>query len=376
MRVLCAPDKFKQACTASEAAEAMRKGVLDAAPEARVRTLPLADGGEGTLQVLSGKFPDLREAIAQDALGRNVRAVFALSPDGRVALIESAQACGLMRLKEYERNPLKTHTYGVGQLIRAAMDAGAQEILLGLGGSATSDGGLGMAAALGARFADAKGAELAWAGGTLYQLKTMDLSRMDARLSRVRIRTLCDVKVPMLGEQGDARDFILQKGGTTRTIQTILEGMQVLNERAREAGLAVRGDQPYTGAAGGLGFGAAAFLNAKLEAGSAVVTSLLGLAAVLRETDLVLSGEGTFDARTADGKLISALASACHTAHVPLVVLAGAAVAGVKLPGVTAAFGISTFGARKQDSLAGTLPNLRRAASSVAQLALAFRPNP
>ncbi|MCA8914244.1 MAG: glycerate kinase [Planctomycetes bacterium] len=366
MRVICAPDKFKQCCTAGEAAQALASGVLDVAPGAEVLQIPVADGGEGTLDALSGEFPDRRNARVQDALGREVDAQFAMH--GTVALIESAQACGLARLDEAEYNPAITHTFGVGQLIKAALDAGANELLIGLGGSATNDGGSGMARALGVKFLDDKDAEIAPTGDSLIKLRKCDVSGLDPRLKGVKVRALCDVMAPMLGEQGASRTYVVQKGGTTRTMHKLEEGLAMLQYAAAAAGLRGNGLEPGTGAAGGLGFGIYSLLGGDLEAGADKVLDLIGFRKLLQGTDLVLTGEGSFDAQTEQGKLIAVLAEDCKAAGVPLVVLAGAVAGDVNIDGVTAAFGISAYGQRRQDSLNEGKANLRKHAAAVTRL--------
>lgn len=368
MRVICAPDKFKQCCSAAEAADALARGVLAVAPDADVVRLPVADGGDGTLEVLSATFPDRRKVRVQDALGRDVDAAFALSPDGKTALIESAQSCGLARLQEVDRNPAVTHTFGVGQLILAALDAGATELVIGLGGSATSDGGTGMARALGVKFFDESGAELQPAGESLVKIRKCDLSGLDPRLKQIRLRALCDVLTPMLGPEGASRKFVAQKGGTTRTMYKLEEGLAMLQLAALEAGARGNGLEPGSGAAGGLGFGVYSLLGGELEPGADKVLELIGFRELLKGVDLVLTGEGSYDQQTADGKLIAALAEDCKARGVPLVVLAGEVAPDVSIDGVTAAFGISPYGARRQDSLNEGRSNLQKHASYVTRL--------
>lgn len=368
MRVICAPDKFKLSCTAAQAAHAMAQGVLDAVPSAEVIELPLADGGEGTLDVLKAQFPDRRTARVQDALARPVSAHFALSADGKRALVESAQACGLWRLKEPERNPLKATTFGVGELIGQALDAGATEILIGLGGSATSDGGSGMAAALGARFLDSTNKPIDNTGSELRRARKVDLRALQARVKGVKFSALCDVMTPMLGEQGATRKFVLQKGGTTQSLPRIEEALSALAEAARESGIGLTGIEPGSGAAGGLGYGVAAFLGGDLRAGAAAVLDLIGFNRLTRNTDLVLTGEGSYDDQTGEGKLIAVLGQSCASGRVPLVVLAGTVAPDVHIEGVTAAFGIARYGARRQDNLNSTEGALRAHAAGVARL--------
>jgi glycerate kinase len=374
MRVICAPDKFKQCCTAGEAAQALAAGVRDAAPGAEVVQLPVADGGEGTLDALHEVFPKRIKARVQDPLGREVDAALALSKDGKRALVESAQACGLGRLDESERNPAVTHTFGVGQLIKAALDAGAGEILIGLGGSATSDGGTGMARALGAKFLNESRKDVTLAGESLVQIRAVDLSGLDKRLKKTKLRALCDVMSPMLGEHGASRKFIVQKGGTTRTMHKLEEGLAMLQLATAGAGLRGNGLEPGTGSAGGLGFGVYSLLGGDLEPGAEHVLELIGFNRLLKGTAFVLTGEGSYDAQTAEGKLISVLAEQCRQADVPLVVLAGAVASEVHIEGVAAAFGISPYGERKQDALNEGKSHLQKHAAYVTRLMLARMP--
>lgn len=367
LRVLCAPDKFKQACTAAQAAAAIALGAHDAGAQAR--ELPLADGGEGTMEVLRRAFPIRRTLKVRDALGRAVNAEFALDAEGRRALVESAQACGLWRLAESERDPLRTSTWGVGEMIRHALDAGARDISVALGGSATSDGGAGMAVALGARIVDDSGHDIEPTGGGLLKARRVDLSGLDARLRAAKLTALCDVMTPLLGEHGASRKFVVQKGGTTRAMHRLEEALALLQLAATKAGAGLTGTEPGTGSAGGLGFGIAGLLGGRLLPGAPAILDMLDLPSLLRTTDLIISGEGSFDAQTAEGKLVAALADRCHSAGVPLVILAGVVEPDVAIRGVTAAFGIARFGARKQDNLDATAANLRHHAAQVTRLA-------
>ncbi|MBX3459842.1 MAG: glycerate kinase [Planctomycetes bacterium] len=364
MRILCAPDKFKQACTAAQAAQAMAAGAREAGAQADA--LPLADGGEGTLEVLKAAFPARKPVPATDALGRDVPTIIALSPDGKRALVESAQACGLWRLEESERNPLETDTRGVGLMIKAALDFGVTEILLGLGGSATSDGGGGMCHELGARFYDDSGEVVLPTGGRLKDLRKADFSGLDPRLKSVKLTALCDVLSPLLGPQGASRKYVAQKGGTTRAMHKLEEGLSIYAQCAANAGAKFNGLEPGSGAAGGLGFGTL-LLGGSLIAGAQQVLELIGFTQMVKNYDLVLSGEGSYDEQTAEGKLIAALAAQCRQAGKKLVVLAGTT-RPVQIEGVTAVFTISPHGGRLQDRLTETVESLRQHAAAIVSL--------
>ena len=371
MKFICAPDKFKLACSAEQAAGALAAGVREALPDATVEEMPLADGGEGTLAVLARSFPTRISVKVQDALGREVEAHYGVSADKQTALVESAQACGLFRLQDFERDPGKTSTFGVGQLIAHALAGKPREILVGLGGSATSDGGTGMAAALGAKFLDADGKTLEPRGELLGRIASIDLSSLNPRVKDTRFRAVCDVQSPLLGPGGASRKYVLQKGGTTRMVHKLEQGLAVMAAASLKS--LSRGDPMAagSGSAGGLGFGMATFLGAKLEHGARTVIELLGFERAIKGASCVLTGEGSFDAQTADGKLVSEIAAACKRAGVPCVVLAGKLDPAVEIDGVTAAFEIAGFGLRRQDALAATPQSLQRYARHVARLIVA-----
>lgn len=368
MRIVAAPDKFKQCCTAREAARAIASGARAAAPDAQVIEMPLADGGEGTLDVLSRAFPHRVKARVQDPLGREVEAEYALDEERKAALIESSQACGLWRLEEFERNPLHTSTFGVGQLIAHALSQNVKRIVIGLGGSATSDGGAGMAQALGVKFTNAKGVLPALNGEGLIKIGGIDLSGLDARLRSVEIRALCDVTTGLIGPQGATHKYVIQKGGTTQSVDKLEMGLALLAEFAKQVNPKADPMDEGSGAAGGLGFGISVFLGGRLEQGSRAVLELLGFEKMLEGTSLVFTGEGSYDEQTPDGKLVCEVARYCGRNRVPCVVLAGSVVPEVEIAGVTAAFEISRFGARKQDALNSGTANLHRFAKHVTRL--------
>lgn len=371
MIILCAPDKFKDACSAREAAAALALGVADAGAQAI--ECPLADGGEGTLDVLAARFPKLVTVAALDPLGREIQASFRMTQDGQQALIESGRACGLALLAHSECNPMRTSTRGVGRLVRAALDAGAREILLALGGSATNDGGAGMAAELGARFFNQHGHIIEPTGGTLQAIARVDCSGLDPRLREAQITALCDVAAPLIG----ALDFAPQKGADVSDMPALHAGLTALAGARRDSDQHPSGkysDAPGSGAAGGLGFGAAAFLGAQLVGGAARVLDLLDFDERVRDIDLVLTGEGSFDAQTAQGKVVCEVARRCAAAGVPCVVLAGR-VDDSMLPehaghpgwikGVTRAVAISPPGMAAQEALRRTTEHLRLCAAAV-----------
>lgn len=290
LRVLVAPDKFKGSLTAAQAAEAMRLGVLDAAPDAAVTTLRVADGGEGTVDAFIGAGATAHELDVAGPLGDPVRARFAVRGD--TAVVETAQACGLPLVAEPNAaTALTADTRGVADLVRAAVATGVRRLVLGLGGSASTDGGSGLARGLGARLLDADGRELPPGGGALADLARIDTSALTPPSLAVQLG--CDVKAPLLDA---AYVFAPQKGAGPNEVARLAAGLR------RWAEVAEVPDVPGSGAAGGLGAGAIAFLDATVVFGVDIVLELLGFAAAVRDADLVFTGEGSFDAQSLSGK--------------------------------------------------------------------------
>ncbi len=334
MNILIAPDSFKECLSAPEAARAMARGIRRAMPSARIRCVPVADGGEGTADILTralkGRF---RRVWVRGPLGKRVRARWGYVPKTRTAFLEMAQASGLALVPFRLRNPLKTSTYGTGQLIRAALDRGCRSIVLGLGGSATVDGGLGLAQALGVRFYEKRGGALreipAGAGGKdLETLAHMDFSRMDPRLKKTSIRAACDVTNPLCGPRGAARVYGPQKGAAPAQVRLLDAGLRRFARLVKKQLGRDVARFPGAGAAGGLGAGLAAFLNARPESGAALVFSYLRMEEKVKWADLILTGEGRTDASSAEGKAPAGLAALARRHKKPLVVLAGRVGAG------------------------------------------------
>ena len=323
MNILIAPNAFKECLTADEAARAMAKGVRRADPKAKIRLLPLADGGDGTLDVLARALgARRRRAVVEGPLGRPVLARWALSPGG-VALIEMAEASGLRLVPPSQRNPTKTSTRGTGQLIRAALDAGAKEILIGLGGSATNDAGLGMAEALGAAFCDREGRRLPGVGASLAQLRRWDISTLDPRLRKIGLTAICDVKNPLHGPRGAAYVFAPQKGAAPAQVRALDKGLRNFARLARRAEKDIA-RVPGAGAAGGLGAGLLFFCGGRLRSGIETVFSKTGVERHVRWADVVLTGEGRVDASSVEGKTPGALARLARKRRKKLVVFCGA----------------------------------------------------
>ncbi|MCW2622733.1 MAG: Glycerate kinase [Frankiales bacterium] len=320
MRVVLAPDGFGGTMSASAAAEAMATGWRRAAPDDELRLVPLSDGGAGLLDVLVAALPDasLVPLTVEDPLSRPVAAAFLL--DGTTAYVESAQACGLHLLAPDELDPLRTTTYGVGQLIRGALDAGATRIVVGLGGTATNDGGAGMLAALGIQRLDAAGERLAPGGAALAGIVAV-AGDLDPRLRGVELVAATDVDAPLLGLRGASNVFGPQKGADQADVQVLDAALtrwaDVLEARFSK----VRG---LVGAGAGGGLGAALFaLGARRAPGIELVQELVGLAGHLDGARVVLTGEGTFDVTSLTGKVVTGVSAAAAAEAVPCVVLAG-----------------------------------------------------
>lgn len=326
MRILIAPDKFKGSASAAEVAAALARGLARIWPQAEFRLLPMADGGEGTAEaIVRAANGSWVEVEVSDPLGRRRRARFGrIGPAGRTAVIEMAASTGLALLTPGERRPLETSSYGLGELIRAALSAGCEEILLGIGGSATVDGGSGMLSALGARLLDKNGNTLRGSGGELAKLSVVDLSALDPRLGSVPFRIACDVANPLLGPQGAARVFAPQKGASPDEVEILEKGLEVFADRLEAAtGRRVR-DLPGTGAAGGVGFALLAISPlARLERGVDLVAEAVGLEEAIEWADLVITGEGRLDAQTAFGKVPYGVAHRARARGRPVVAVVG-----------------------------------------------------
>ena len=324
MRIVCAPDSFKESMTAPEAAAAMARGVRRVLPGADVVEVPLADGGEGTCATLVAALGgELVEVPCTDALGRPSAGTVGWVAERSLAVLEVASACGLEQVPGHLRDARTTTSYGVGELMAAALGLGARRLVVGLGGSATNDAGTGMLQALGARFLDEQGRELRPGGADLARLARIDDSGLRHDLADVEILLACDVTNPLLGRNGASRVFGPQKGATPEAVEELDGALARWADVVEDArGLAVR-DVPGAGAAGGLGAAFLAFTGARLRPGIEVVMDAVGLAQLLDCADLVLTGEGSMDAQSAAGKVPWGVAQLAREASVPVVVLAG-----------------------------------------------------
>lgn len=356
LRVAVLPDSFKGSAHATDVARAVAHGAeraLSGRPGGvHIDTLPFADGGEGTLDALLGAWgTPVLTVETTDAIGRPVTARYGLSPDRTRGVVEAAEANGLPTVSDVSLRPRTATTRGIGPLVGALLDAGVEEILLCIGGSATTDGGTGLLAALGARFLDADGTELPDGGGSLTDLHRIDLNGLDPRSRSVRWRIACDVTNPLVGERGAAAVFGPQKGAGDEDVHVLDAGLDRLADVLRHTtGTDVRGHDGM-GAAGGLPAPLTAVLGAELVPGSRLVAETLDAERLLAEADLVITGEGRFDHQSLDGKVVDAVRRMTPD-HVPVLVVAGSVAVGpeeLERSGITAALSI----AEGPSSLAG-----------------------
>jgi glycerate kinase len=324
MKIVMAPNAFKGSLTAVEAAQAMKRGALKVLPEADIVTVPVADGGDGLAEVmLAALGGESRMVSVQGPRGRGVEASFCYVPQLKLAAIEMALASGLALLPESERDPSQTTTYGTGELIAAALDLDVEHIIVGIGGSATNDGGIGMAAALGIRFLDDDGQVVDPVGGNLGNIRRIDRGGLDPRTANASFEVICDVDNPLHGPDGAAYVYGPQKGATAEQVQQLDAGLANLAQVIEhDLGMDVR-HLPGAGAAGGLGAGLKAFLHAELRRGVDVVLEVVELSEKLRGADLVFTAEGQIDFQTAYGKAPAGVAQKARARGIPCIALAG-----------------------------------------------------
>ena len=369
MKIVLAPDSFKESMTASQAVSAMREGVLSVLPDAQCVGVPMADGGEGTadavVDALAGEHITVE---VSDPLGRPVQAKYGYIPDRKLAVVEMATASGLELVAPADRDVLRASTFGVGQLIANALDHGAAELLIGLGGSATNDGGAGMLAALGAVLADADGAPLPPGGAALARLDRIDLTGLDARLADVRIRIASDVTAPLLGTGGASAVFGPQKGATPADVEVLEAALTRFSEVTETTLGRARPETPGAGAAGGLGFALLEYLDAECDPGVQVIAETVGLEKSVAGADWVFTGEGSVDAQTMLGKTPFGVAEVACRAGARVVIFAGRVGddAGVLLDnGVDRLVAITVPGTPLEQALREGPASLTRAAAEV-----------
>ncbi|WP_406135592.1 glycerate kinase [Streptomyces sp. NBC_01089] len=370
-RVLVAADKFKGSLTAVEVAERVTAGLRRIVPGVEVETLPVADGGDGTVAAAVAAGFDRHEVRVTGPIGEQVTSAFALR-DG-VAVVEMAEASGLQHLPAGVFAPLTATTYGSGELLRAALDAGATSIVFGVGGSATTDGGAGMLAALGARFLDADGQPVGPGGGALSELATADLSGLDARLAGTEIVLASDVDNPLTGPKGAPAVYGPQKGASPEQVEALdaaLAHFSAVLEKSIGAGAAEAALAPGAGAAGGIGFGALVGLGASFRAGIDVMLDVLGFAPALARATLVVTGEGSLDEQTLHGKAPAGVAAAARAAGKEVVAVCGRLTLPAEVlgrAGIRRAYALTDLEPDVERCIANAGPLLEQAAENIAR---------
>ncbi|UJF19761.1 glycerate kinase [Vibrio sp. SS-MA-C1-2] len=324
MKIIIAPDSYKESLTAMEVATAIEAGFKQVLPDAEYVKLPMADGGEGTVQSLvDATDGQIIEQQVTAPLGNQVTGFYGLMGDGETAIVEMAAASGLHLVEPEKRNPLYTTTYGTGELIKAALDRGVKHIIVGIGGSATNDAGIGMAQSLGIKFLDANGKELGFGGGTLSELATINTDGLDPRLANVKLEVACDVDNPLCGEKGASHVFGPQKGATQDMVQTLDNNLaHFANVIKFQLDKDIK-DVAGAGAAGGLGAALIGLFNATLRPGIEIVMDAVNLSDVVADANLVITGEGRIDSQTIHGKTPIGVARTAKKFNLPVIGIAG-----------------------------------------------------
>ncbi len=324
LKFALAPDSFKESMSSKEACDAMERGIKKVIDDAECIKIPMADGGEGTLEALveatNGKIYDVE---VMSPLMEKITAYFGILGNSNTAVIEMASASGIMLVSKEKRNPLITTTYGTGQLIKAALDKGINHLIIGIGGSATNDGGAGMIMALGAKLLDDNGIELDVGGGELYKLHKIDISNLDSRIKDLTVEVACDVKNPLIGPKGASQVFGPQKGATEEMVEILDKSLEHYAKKIKEQlGIDIS-TTPGAGAAGGLGGGLLAFLNGELRSGVDLVIHHTGLEEKIKNSNYVITGEGSVDGQTIFGKTPVGVSKIAKKYNVPVIVVAG-----------------------------------------------------
>jgi glycerate kinase len=380
LKIVVAPNALKGSLNAQAAAQAMSAGVRLAIPTAEIVQVPVADGGDGLLEVLEND-QDLQRVSCSvtGPLGDPVTATLLYSTARQLAVIEMATAAGLALLPANALEPMQATTFGVGELLRQALDCGARRIILGVGGSATSDGGTGLLRALGARFLDVQGNALPGNAATLQDIRRIDLETLDPRLAHTRIEVICDVDNPLLGDQGTARVFALQKGASPAQIAMIEAGLENLASVVeQQLGRDIR-ELRGGGAAGGLGAGMAAILQAELRPGAVLVLELTGYETALAGASLVLTAEGRLDSQTAHGKAPAEVARLAERHGIPCIAIAGSLgteLASLHAAGITACFSLCPGPLSLDSAMQQAAPLLTRASEQAVRCFLAGNHTP
>lgn len=375
-KILLVPDSFKGTLSSRQVCQVMAAQLRRFFPQAQVKSIPVADGGEGSVEAfLAAAGGERRTRTVTGPFGEPVEAFYGILGDGRTAVIEMA-ACAGLPLAEGRLNPERATTYGVGELLLAAKEAGCTKAILGLGGSCTNDGGAGAAAALGAKFTRADGAAFIPTGGTLGEIAALDVSPVAQALQGMELTAMCDIDNPLYGEAGAAVVFAPQKGADAAMVARLDAGLRHLGQVAARCLGRDFSHLPGTGAAGGLGFGMAAFCGAQLRMGIDAVLDAVGFDSLLPGTDVVFTGEGKIDSQSARGKVVSGVAARCRKAGVPVVAVVGQIGQGFEemyQQGLTAVFSINRAAQPFAESRFHAGENLALTMENIARLLAAGR---
>lgn len=375
-KILLVPDSFKGTLSSRQVCQVMAGQLRRFFPQAQVKSIPVADGGEGSVEAfLAAAGGERRTRTVTGPFGEPVEAFYGVLGDGRTAVIEMA-ACAGLPLAEGRLNPERATTYGVGELLLAAKEAGCTKAILGLGGSCTNDGGVGAAAALGAKFTRADGTAFVPTGGTLGEIAALDVSSVAQALQGMELTAMCDIDNPLYGEAGAAAVFAPQKGADAAMVARLDAGLRHLGQVAARCLGRDFSHLPGAGAAGGLGFGMAAFCGAQLRMGIDAVLDAVGFDSLLPGTDVVFTGEGKIDSQSARGKVVSGVAARCRKAGVPVVAVVGQIGQGFEemyQQGLTAVFSINRAAQPFAESRFHAGENLALTMENIARLLAAGR---
>lgn len=370
MKIVIAPDSYKESLSALEVASAIEAGFREIFPEADYVKIPVADGGEGTVEAMvAATQGNIVRLTVTGPLGKPVEAFYGLSGDERTAFIEMAAASGLELVPAAQRDPLITTSFGTGELIKDALDRGVDHFIIGIGGSATNDGGSGMMQALGAQLLDEHGKQIAYGGGALPQLARIDIEQLDTRIKQCRFEVACDVSNPLTGDKGASAIFGPQKGATPELVQQLDKALEhYANLIHRDLDIDVL-HIDGGGAAGGMGAALHAFCQAELRSGIEIVTEALGLAEQVKDADLVITGEGRIDSQSINGKVPIGVAKVAKQFNKPVIGIAGSLTADVGVVhqhGLDAVFSVLFSICSLDDALANAAQNVRLTARNVA----------
>ncbi|WP_281545350.1 glycerate kinase [Grimontia sp. SpTr1] len=371
MHVVIAPDSYKESLSAAEVAQAIENGFKTVLPTWRFTKLPMADGGEGTVQSLvDATGGSIIQVEVTGPLGTPVKGFFGLLGDGETAVIEMAAASGLHLVPSKERNPLVTTSFGTGELIKAALNNGAKHLIVGIGGSSTNDGGAGMAQALGVKLLDKDGQAIGFGGGALASLHTIDCSDVDPRLKNVKLEVACDVDNPLCGEKGASAVFGPQKGATPEMVKTLDANLALYADIMKsELGSDVK-NSAGAGAAGGMGAALMGIFHADLRPGIEIVMDAVNLSEQLKDADLVITGEGRIDSQTIHGKTPIGVARCAKQFNLPVIGIAGSITQDsvvVYDHGIDVLFSVVSGACTLEDALANAKENVELTAQNVAR---------